>query len=174
MIRIALKKKPAKPHKDYPLYRHKTGQFAKKIRGKTHYFGTDPDQALAKYLKEKDDLLAGREPINEGMTVKELCNQFIDSKKKRVKSGELTPRSLHDYQQTCEKIIKTLGAGRRVIGLRPLDFENLRASYSCGMVSLGNEIGRIKVIFNFAYNWTFAKLILHGKIYPQTTFRRPF
>jgi hypothetical protein len=155
MIRIALKAKPAKPHNDYPLFAHASGQWAKKIKGKFHYFGTwdDPDAALNEYLKLKDDLLAGRQPIDEGLTVKELCNLFIDAKEQKVGSGELTPRSLHDYQQTCALIIKTFGAGRRVVGLRPIDFEHLRAKIAkkSGPVTLSNVITRVRMVFNYGY-----------------------
>jgi len=54
--------KPAKPHDEFPLFAHAAGVWAKKIRGKLHYFGpwADHDGALAKYLGHKDDLHAGR------------------------------------------------------------------------------------------------------------------
>src|SRR5215470_10000031 len=56
--------KPSKPYPEYPLTAHPAGYWAKKIRGKTHYFGpwSDPDAALAKYFDERDDLHAGRTP----------------------------------------------------------------------------------------------------------------
>jgi hypothetical protein len=40
--------KAEKPYPDFPLFLHQTGQWAKKVRGKLHYFGTDA--ALAKYM----------------------------------------------------------------------------------------------------------------------------
>src|SRR5262245_1553906 len=53
-------RKPAKPYPNFPLFPHATGRWAKKVRGKLHYFRKcdDPDGALAKYLAEKDDLHA--------------------------------------------------------------------------------------------------------------------
>src|SRR5438874_545402 len=86
--------KPNKPYPDFPLFAHDNGCWAKKIRGRLHYFGpwADPDAALAKYLAEKDDLHAGRSPRPDpsAQTVKDLCNSFLNHKRTRVEGGELT------------------------------------------------------------------------------------
>src|SRR5262245_19831955 len=85
--------RPDKPRPDFPLYAHKTKRWAKKIRGKTVFFGTwdDPQAALEKYLDQKDDLLAGRKPVDQDrvFTVEALVNKFLAFKKGRADSGEL-------------------------------------------------------------------------------------
>src|SRR5262245_9844941 len=108
--------KPSKPYLDFPLFPHATKRWAKKIRGQTHYFGPwdDPDAALDRYLAEKDALHAGRKPreVSTGVTVKDLCNEFMAAKDALVKSGELTKRSWDDYKAACELCISYFGKGR--------------------------------------------------------------
>jgi integrase len=150
-----------KPHRDFPLFKHATGRWAKKVRGKLHYFGSvkhDPtgEAAANLWLDQKDDLLAGREPRehSEGWTVVDLCNYFLESKEKRVESGELAPRSFKRYKATCEMVAKRLGGRRVVEDLRPHDFEELRAwmAKQWKPVALANEIQMVRSLFKHAYD----------------------
>jgi hypothetical protein len=91
---------PPKPTPDFPLFPHGNGCWAKKIRGKLHYFGTwvndhTGEEALKKYQAEKDDLHTGRKPrlVREEVTVKDVANAFLHHKQALVKSGELSPRT---------------------------------------------------------------------------------
>jgi hypothetical protein len=122
--------KPEKPYDDFPLFPHATKRWAKKIRGKMHYFGPwdDPDGALEKYLEQKDALHAGRKPreATDGVTIKELVNQFLNAKKALVESGELTNRSWQDYKDATDLLVSHFGKGRLVADVDPDDFATLR------------------------------------------------
>jgi hypothetical protein len=109
--------KPAKPYPEFPLTAHPAGYWRKKIHGKLHYFGprfdpSDPapaaaaaDAALADYNRQADALHAGRKPRTEAgaLTVKDSTNEFLNHKRARLGSGELSPRSWRDYKDTCDR-----------------------------------------------------------------------
>src|SRR5436190_13743089 len=101
--------KPNKPYPDFPLFAHAAGVWAKKIRGKLHYFGpwSDPDGALARYLAEKDDLHAGRKPRPEpgAVTVKDLANLFLNRKQALLDAGELSSRTWGEYRAMCALVV---------------------------------------------------------------------
>ncbi|MHB1035128.1 MAG: tyrosine-type recombinase/integrase [Pirellulales bacterium] len=140
------------------MFPHATRRWAKKIRGKLHYFGAwdDPTGALQKYLDQRDDLQAGRVPRNkgDGITIRDLANRFLTGKRHLVDTSEITPRTFDDYHDTCGRIIEAFGAGRQVDDLATDDFERLRKvlSKTRGPVALGNEIQRIRVAFKYAYD----------------------
>jgi hypothetical protein len=102
--------KLAKPYPDFPLFPHANGCWAKKIRAKLHYFGpwadagAGADAALAKYLAEKDALHAGRTPRlnSEALTIKDVCNAFLNAKKALLDAGELSPQTWLDYKRATD------------------------------------------------------------------------
>jgi integrase len=150
------KNKPAKPYPDFPLFPHATKRWAKKIRGKHHFFGPwdDPEAALKKYLDQRDDLHAGRAPRVEGdgFTARDLCNRFLTSKRDKLATGQLSPQSFGEYHAACARIVETFGRNRLVVDLRPADFEQLKFSFpaSWGPVRRGKMIQLIRSVFRYA------------------------
>jgi len=155
------REKPAKPHTDFPLFPHATGRWAKKVRGRFIYFGKvvdDPngEAALQLWLERKDDLLAGRTPRApaEGLTVADLCNRFLTSRKILLDNEEISPRTWDDQYKSCERLVTTFGRNRLVVDLASDDFERLRAELAIklNLTSLKVEIQRIRGVFKFAYD----------------------
>ena len=150
--------KPDKPYPDFPLFAHRNGQWAKKVRGKLLYFGSwsNLDGAMQRWLDQRDDLLAGRKPrvSGDGLTVADLANRYLDGKMILVRGGELNPRTWRDYQACCVKLVDTLGRDRFVVDLASDDFEHLRSTMgeTLGSCSLKVEMQRIRSIFKYAYD----------------------
>lgn len=139
-----------------PFYWHKSGRWAKRIRGKIHYFGRGShEDALAEYERKKADLHAGRQPREEeeGLTVYALSAKFLIAKKAQRDNGELSPRSFLAYGDICKRIVKAFGRGRLVSDLTPADFAKFRDSMAkvWGPVRLKAEIIRTRTPFHWAY-----------------------
>jgi integrase len=150
--------KPAKPYPDFPLFPHATKRWAKKIRGKMHYFGPwdDPDGALKNYLAQKDDLHAGRKPreVSEGVTVKEVCNAFLNHKRDKVDAGELSPRTWAKYREVTDLLVRQLGRSRLVVDLRPDDFTSLKKTMTkrWGPLRVADFIQHVRSVFKHAHD----------------------
>jgi integrase len=164
--------RPDKPYKDFPLFPHATRRWAKKVRGKLHYFGPwdDPHGALERWLDQRDDLMAGRLPrargSQAGVSLRDLCNSFLTTKKLLLDAGELSIHTWNGYYAVCEELIETFGRDRLLADLLPCDFERLRAKWAAkwGVVRLGSEINRARVVFNYAYkNGQVEKPIRYGE-----------
>jgi integrase len=149
--------KPNKPYPEFPLFAHANGSWAKKIRGRLHYFGSwnDPGSALASYLGKKDDLHAGRTPRadTESTTVKDVSNAFLIHKRALQTAGELSPRTWAEYKVTCDLVVKRFGKHRLAADLGPDDFAKLRNTMArtWGKVRLSKIIGYTRSVFKHAY-----------------------
>jgi integrase len=167
--------KPSKPYPDFPLFAHATGRWAKKIRGKLAYFGPwrDPMGALERFKDQQDDLYAWRIPRahRDGLTVRDIVNQFLAAKEAQVDVGEITRRTWIDYHRVCLRIVEVFGRTRLVEDLDASDFGRLKASLAQtrGVVALANEVNRCRVVFNFAY----AEALIDKPIRYGSTFKRP-
>jgi len=153
-------KKPGKPRKDFPLYPHAGGRWAKKVRGDTVYFTKWVDDpkgiaALEQWLEEKDDLLAGRKPRSKSdeLTVADLCNEFLTHHEERRDRGEISARTFQGLHSTCAGIVNTFGRKHIVVELDPNDFGKLRSKLAetRKAVALRNEMQRVRSVFRYAY-----------------------
>jgi hypothetical protein len=169
--------KPSKPYSTFPLFPHATRRWAKKIRGKLHYFGPwdNPEAALEKLNREWPYFSEGRTPppalAGDGCTFRLLCNAFLNRKRSKLDSGELSEITFRNYFTICERLIDHFGRDRRVDDLRPDDFEKFRSSLAkrFGVVTLLNEINHCRVVFKYAHD---NRLIEHPVNYGQS-FNRP-
>ena len=178
MANSTLGVKPAKPRPDFPLFPHNNGRWAKKVPGKFSYFGKwadDPkgEAAVALWLDQKDDLLAGRTPRGQrdGLTVADLVNRFLTAKESLVVTGELQQRTWHDYYLVCERVVRVFGRNRLVMDLVPDDFSRLRAdsAKTRGPIALTNDIARARVLFK----WAFDEGLIPAQIRYGQSFNRP-
>ena len=152
------REKPPKPRPTFPLFAHANGQWAKKVRGRLHYFGpwADPDAAEAAYLESAADLRAGRtrrvDPA--AVTVADAVNRFLAAKEAAHEAGELAFKSWRDYLATGRRVVQAFGRLRPVSDLAADDFAGLRKQLAArrGPVALGTEIQRTRTLFKFAYD----------------------
>src|SRR5262249_5222238 len=116
----------------------------------------DPDGALDKYLKEKDVLHAGRTPRAdpEALTVRDMCNAFLNAKRQAMEVGELSPRTWDGYKVACDFLVKQLGRTRLVSDLAPDDFAALRNRLAkrYGPHGLGTAIQCIRCACKYAFD----------------------
>ncbi len=143
----------------FPLTLHPTGQYCKKIRGKLFYFGTDKNQALQRYLEQATYLHNGKANIinrssgSNDISVKYLCNMYIEHQQSRATIGQIKLR--HVYDQTCilRDFIKSIGTNRLVSEVTTMDLQNciqklVRAKKSANTIN--NQIAVIKAMYNWA------------------------
>jgi len=156
--------------KDCPLYKHKNGQWTKRIKGKLKYFGTDLDEALKRYATEKDHLLAGLTPPSRSpgvATLAELGNVYLENLRQLIRAGELTQRSLSDHRATLDRLVGIVGKNSQPSQWSPLDFAAIKDKLSvpkehrddwCGAkiekrsrTSVNNDVVRIRAFLNWCH-----------------------
>lgn len=160
MAKTSAKPKKKRPKKKFPLNIHKgTGYWCKKVNGKVFYFGRVADDpkgvaALEQWLREKDELYAGREPRDklEGeATIELLCSKFLEHQEGRLKTKEIGLRTWQGYIDTCKNIEAGFGRQRTVANLTPEDFRKFRAKLAGTrkLQALKNEILRVRGVFKY-------------------------
>ncbi|MEL7335580.1 MAG: tyrosine-type recombinase/integrase [Planctomycetota bacterium] len=165
------------PYDGFPLYVHRSGQYTKKMRGKTRYFGR-VDQgwklALDKFLSQRDDIMAGREPqvSSRITTVAELCNHYLHAQRKKCESGMLKESSWKDCKHSATLLCSLLGAESGVENLRPKHFAAARDEMLArfAAVTVKGHIGRMRAIFNWGVDVELlGERVRWGKMFSKPT-----
>jgi len=141
----------------FPLTLHKTGQYCKKIKGKLYYFGTDKKAALNRYLEQAAYLHAGKlpRPKNAGHTlsIKTLCNLYLDHQESRSIIGEIRLRHLYDQTSLLRDFVRFVGPNRAVSDICTVELQNYRKKLIKAGKSpntVNNRIATVKAMYNWA------------------------
>jgi hypothetical protein len=120
--------KPEKPYKEFPLFAHASGVWAKKIKGQMRYFGpwSDPDGAKAKYDREVHYLQNGEKPPEPETTLGGVAAAFLSEKEALRDTGDITEQSYYEYKTVVDAISKHFGESRPLSTLIPSAFPGLR------------------------------------------------
>jgi hypothetical protein len=141
----------------FPLTLHRTGQYCKKIKGKIHYFGSDKQQALQRYL-DQATYLHGRQSSTQiaakgNMALKDLCDLYLKYQYSRVIAGSLTPKHYNDQISSLGKLMSFLDQGRRIESISALDLQNYKRRLqktNCSAHRLNLHLSIMKAMFHWA------------------------
>ena len=125
------------------------------------FFGVwaDPQAALDRYHSVAADLHAGRSPGTEklsgnGLTVKDVCNAFLNWQKDKLDAGEIGAMWFEDCRTILNEFARSLGKHRPADDLQPIDSQRYRAMLSkrLGLFALRRHITAIKSVFKYSYD----------------------
>jgi len=140
----------------FPLTLHPTGQFCKKIKGKLYYFGTNKQKALQRYLEQASLLHSGKADkprSTDDISLKTLCNYYLEHQQTRAAVGEIKPRQVYDQTYLLRHFVKFIGPNREICDLSTMDLQNYRNKLiKSGKAanSINNHIAAVKAMYHWA------------------------
>jgi len=142
----------------FPLTRHATGQYCKKIKGKMYYFGSDKQEALQRYIEQAAYLHGSnhnsQRPVNDSMTLKQLSDMFLKYQFNKVKANVITAQHYNDQVSSLNKLMTFLGQRQRIKDISTLDLQNykrkLEKQYNSSKHRLNLHISNLKTLFHWA------------------------
>ncbi len=92
--------------------------------------------------------------MSAGVTIKDLCNSYLNHKKSIQDAGELSPRTWRNCEEATIVLVSQFGKSRLIVDLGQEDFADLRKwmAKKWGPVRLGDFIQRIRCVFKYAYD----------------------
>lgn len=179
--KTAKRAKSAKPYPDFPLTAHPSGRWRKIHKGTAYYFGKHDDweAAIERYQHEWPYIIAGKpipprsgQPAPGVVTVADVINAYIESKRQLLDNGELSPRTFTDCIRTGKIIVKAIDRNRDIETVGPADFAALRRELARGrsLLVLGIFITRCRSVFKYATDTGMReKAVLYGQAFARPT-----
>jgi len=142
-----------------PLTLHPTGQYCKKIRGKVYYFGADKETALQRYFDQAAYLHSGQtdkyihDKTSRDMSLKLLCNLYLDHQESRARAGEIKWRRCSDQAALLREFARSVGPQRLVADVSTMDLQSYRSRLikrGKAANTVNNNIATVKALFNWA------------------------
>ncbi len=144
--------KPAKPWAGYPLNPHASGQWAKRVHGKQHYFGPWADHKGA--LDRYNAMMNGSPlPSTATETVGNRVAAFLATKEAHFTTDKISDATIKEYRAVCKVITDHYGKGHPV---ESADFNTLRVAIAQGQ--------RVKTLGVYAQK---RRLIIARMIFPE-------
>lgn len=149
--------RPKKPWKDFPLFPHRGGTWAKKIDGKHKHFGpwSDPKGAYERYdqFMGAARLGIGKAKSVGSMTVEDIIDGYMTHQHGRVNTKQLSLRSLRDCDAATFRFGSGIGLDRVVSTLGPAEFTAYANSLSAlGASAFNRNVAIIRGMFKWAFN----------------------
>lgn len=165
--------KPRKPYPSFPLWPHQNGQWCKKIKGRFRFYGTwdDPKAALAEYNRLRVYHETGTDPEaqQDGFTVKNAIDRFLDRLESKVEIGERSNRHFLDCKATAQIIVSVIDRSRLVESLSGDDFFRLRRKFSvkqngepASPATISGHIRRTVAVFSHAVKEGHVDRVVYG------------
>ncbi len=134
-----------------------TGQYCKKIKGKLYYFGTAKQEALRRCLEQESHLHAGKgfkpSSSEDEISLKTLCNLYLEHQESRVADGDIGLRQLHDQTSLLRRFARFIGPNRSIADISTIDLQNYRAKLikaGRAATTINNHISSFKAMFHWA------------------------
>lgn len=157
-----------KANPGFPLTVAPCGSWCKKVRGRTHYFGPlrEKDEALDRWLEDKDYLLAGMDPpaLAAGSTVEELLDLFLEDCDDRISQGGMEARSKREYVK-LRNVFRSAGIAKVAASqVNPTHFAALRRAIADGrsLRTQRNYIISVRTVFNWAVGMEYIESVRFG------------
>ena len=123
-----------------------------------YYFGSDKQEALQRYIDQAAYLHGSnhnsQKPVNDSMTLKQLCDMFLKYQFTKVKANAITAQHYNDQVSSLNKLMAFLGQGRRIKDISTLDLQNykrkLQKQYNSSSHRLNLHISNLKTLFHWA------------------------